>query len=52
MHEGLRDMDSIPGWGRPPGEGNGSPRQCSCLETPIDREAWWGRKESDTTEAA
>ena len=38
------------------GEGNGSPLQRSCLENPIDREAWratyssWGRKESDTTE--
>ena len=24
----------------PPGEGNGYPLQCSCLETPMDREAW------------
>ena len=23
------------------GEGNGNPRQCSCLENPRDREAWW-----------
>ena len=23
------------------GEGNGSPLQCSCLETPTDRGAWW-----------
>ena len=23
------------------GEGNGNPRQCSCLETPVDRGAWW-----------
>ena len=23
------------------GEGNGTPLQYSCLETPIDREAWW-----------
>ena len=23
------------------GEGNGSPLQCSCLENPRDREAWW-----------
>ena len=23
------------------GEGNGNPRQCSCLENPKDREAWW-----------
>ena len=23
------------------GEGNGTPLQYSCLETPMDREAWW-----------
>ena len=23
------------------GEGNGNPLQCSCLENPGDREAWW-----------
>ena len=23
------------------GEGNGNPLQCSCLETPRDRGAWW-----------
>ena len=39
-----------------PGEGNGNPLQCSCLENPRDRVAWWaaiygGRTESDTTEA-
>ena len=39
----------------PPGEGNGSPLQCSCLENPMDRGAWrgyspWGLKESDMTE--
>ena len=31
---------SIPGWGRSPGEGNGSPFQYSCLENSIDRGAW------------
>ena len=31
---------SIPGWGRPPGEGKGNPLQCSCLGNPIDRGAW------------
>ena len=30
----------IPGLGRPPGEGNGNPLQCSCLENPMDRGAW------------
>ena len=44
------DAGSIPGWGRSPGEGNGNPLQCSCLENPTDRGAWWGHKESDTTE--
>ena len=23
------------------GEGNGNPLQCSCLENPRNREAWW-----------
>ena len=23
------------------GEGNGNPLQCSCLENPRDRAAWW-----------
>ena len=23
------------------GEGNGNPLQCSCLENPRDRGAWW-----------
>ena len=23
------------------GEGNGNPRQCSCLENPRDGGAWW-----------
>ena len=25
----------------PFGEGNVNPLQCSCLENPMDREAWW-----------
>ena len=36
----ARDMGSIPGSGRSPGEGNGSPHQYSCVENPMDREAW------------
>ena len=36
----IGDLGSIPGWGRSPGEGNGYPRQYSCLETPTDRGAW------------
>ena len=35
------DVGSIPGSGRPPGEGNGNPLQYSCLENAMDREAWW-----------
>ena len=35
------DTGSIPGSGRPPGEGDGSPLQYSCLENPMDRRAWW-----------
>ena len=37
------------------GEGNGNPLQCSCLENPRDRGAWWaavyGVAQSDMTEA-
>ena len=36
----LRDVGSIPGWGRFPGEGNSNPLQSSCLENPMDRGAW------------
>ena len=32
---------SIPGLGRSPGVGNGSPFQYCCLEYPMDRGAWW-----------
>ena len=32
--------DSIPGWGRSPGEGNGYQLQYSCLENSMDRGAW------------
>ena len=32
---------SIPGLGRSPGEGNGTPLQYSCLENPVDGGAWW-----------
>ena len=35
------DSGSTPGSGRSPGEGNGNPRQYSCLENPVDGGAWW-----------
>ena len=31
----ARDIDSIPGSGRFPGEGNGNPLQYSCLGNPV-----------------
>ena len=34
------DPGLIPGLGRSPGEGNGSPLQYSCLENPMDGGAW------------
>ena len=37
----IRDMGSIPGWERSPGEGHGNLLQYSCLENPMDRGAWW-----------
>ena len=49
------DVGSAPELGRSLGGGNGNPLQCSCLENPADRGAWWATvrgvtKESDTTE--
>ena len=32
----IRDVGSVPGLGRSPGEGNGDPLQYSCLENPMD----------------
>ena len=36
----ARDPGSVPGSGRSPGGGHGSPLQYSCLENPMDRGAW------------
>ena len=51
----VRDLGLIPGLGRSPRGGNGSPLQYSCLENPVDRGAWWATAprvaESDTTGA-
>ena len=35
------DAGLIPGLGRSPGAGNGNRLQCSCLENPMGRGAWW-----------
>ena len=47
----IRDVGSIPGLGRSPGEGNGNPLWYSCLENPMDRGVCWatvhGVTESD-----
>ena len=36
----VRDLGSIPGSRRWPGENNGSPLQYSCLENSVGRGAW------------
>ena len=50
----ARDVGSIPGSGRLPGEGNGNPLQYSSQGSPTDRGAWratsmGSQKESDMT---
>ena len=47
-------LSSIPGWERPPGEGNGTPLQCSCLGKSHGQRSLvgyspWGHKELDRT---
>ena len=37
----IRDVGSIHVSGRSPGGRQGNPLQCSCLENPVDRGAWW-----------
>ena len=37
----ARDVVSVPGSGRSPGDGNGNPLQDSCLGNPMERGAWW-----------
>ena len=37
------DLGLIPRLGRPPGGGHSNPVQYSCLENPVDREAWEAR---------
>ena len=38
---GIRDAGLVPGSGRSPGGGHGHPLQCSGLQNPMDRGAWW-----------
>ena len=38
--EDMRDVGSIPGSEKFPGEGPGNPLQYPCLENPVDRGAW------------
>ena len=37
---GAGDTSLIPGLGKFPGGGHGNPLQYSCLEIPMDRQAW------------
>ena len=37
----VRDLGSVPGLGRSPGEGNGNPLPYSFLGNSTDRGAWW-----------
>ena len=51
----IRDIGSIPGFGRSPGEGNDHPLWYSCLENCMDNGAMvgyspWGPKELDMIE--
>ena len=39
----AEDLGFIPASGRSPGERNGYPIQCSCLEYPMNRRAWQAR---------
>ena len=50
----IREVGLIPGLGRSPGGGHGTPLQYSCLENPHGQRSLagslWGHKESDMTE--
>ena len=53
--EDERNVGSIPGLGRSPGEGHSNPLQYSCLENPHGQRILagyspWGRKELNMTE--
>ena len=40
LFDDAGDMGSTLGLEDSPGEGNGNPHQCSCLENSMDRGAW------------
>ena len=44
----AKDAGSIPGLGRSSGEGSGNALQYSCLESSMDRGAWWATVHSAT----
>ena len=46
----ARDLGSIPGLDKSPGEGNGYPLQYSCMENSMDRESWWATVHGITRE--
>ena len=46
--EDIRNTGLIPGLVRSPGGGYGNSLQYSCLENPIDREAWWATVQMTT----
>ena len=46
----IRDVGSISGLGRSPGEGHGNTHQYSCLENPMDKLQSIGLPRTDTTE--
>ena len=39
----VGDLGSIPGSGRSPREGHGTPLQYSCVENPMDGGDWWAK---------
>ena len=46
----MKDVGSVPGWGRSPGGGHGNPLQDPSLENPLDRGAWWATVHGVTKE--
>ena len=47
----ARDMGSMSGLRRSPGEGSGNPLQYSCLGNPMDRGSWKGTVQGVTKES-